>query len=90
MTSRRSMLKWLPAAWLGGWWGLGQKAGALPAAAELPAAPAPADPAAGNVARGVAVTRTYYDRQGRVIAVYREYSDPRPITTRYQCGLELA
>ena len=28
MTSRRTMLKWLPAACLGGWWGLGRKAAA--------------------------------------------------------------
>jgi hypothetical protein len=53
MTSRRSMLKWLSAAWLGGWWGLGQMGGALPAAAELPAGHPPADRAAANVVRGV-------------------------------------
>ena len=68
------MLKWLPAACVGGWAGLFGKAGAAATTAQPPAAPSPAQaPAADDRTCGPIITRTYYNPDGRVIAEYREY-----------------
>ena len=84
MTSRRSMLKWIPAACVGGWAGLFGKAGAAATTtAQPPAAPPPDQPPAADVSSSSAIiTHTYYDADGRVVAEYRECPAWRPTFIR--------
>jgi YD repeat-containing protein len=78
MPTRRSMLKWIPAACFAGWCGL------RPAAAAVPAAPAQAPPPssdkeiscdydsshlADSDSSAGTYTCTYYDSHGRIVSV---------------------
>ena len=78
MTSRRSMLKWIPAACFAGWWGLRPTAAASPAPTDQAASPPSgessscscessnrADPAAPFY-----TTSYTYDGDGRVTSIY--------------------
>jgi hypothetical protein len=73
MTSRRSMLKGIAAAFLGGCWGLGREVMALPSCASAATPSSSAGPKTSSVAHsGAMITRTFYDSEGRVIAIHHE------------------
>jgi hypothetical protein len=85
MTSRRSMLKWIPAVCVGGWWGLGHEAAALPACSAKAASPPPAPPQPNRceLANGT-IRYTIYDEDGRIVAMHEYNPHDRPKVTHYE------